>query len=253
MKHIRFCRFDYCVRLFFFSSSLFFSATAQQKPQAPAKYPVTAAAPVENAIAPPRDLKVLEETTDNKGNIVRVIQYRQGMMKVTQTIIMPKEVRVGFKAPINPDTLNKEEVTVTVNKSRYCLEVFYKKKIIRSYKAVFGPKPLENKCMEGDRCTPEGWFKITNKNPNSRYNKFMALSYPNDSALVRFNKLKASGIIPQSAKIGGSVGIHGIWPGGDNMIDLGVGWTDGCVALKNTDIEELYSFVGVGTKVLIRK
>jgi len=37
------------------------------------------------------------------------------------------------------------------------------------------------------------------------------------------------------------------------MIELGVGWTDGCVALKNKDIEELYSIVGVGTKVVIVK
>jgi lipoprotein-anchoring transpeptidase ErfK/SrfK len=81
----------------------------------------------------------------------------------------------------------------------------------------------------------------------------MGLNYPNDSALARFNKLKANGVIPKTARIGGDVGIHGIWPGGDNMIDLGVGWTDGCVALKNKDIEELFTIVGVGTRVYIRK
>jgi len=201
----------------------------------------------------PKDVKVLDEYSDKKGNIVRIIQYREGLMKVTQTIIVPKTVAVGFAAPVNPDTLNKDSVTVMVDKSDYCLQVFYKRRVIRSYRAVFGPRPLENKCMEGDRCTPEGWFKITNKNANSHYNKFMGLSYPNDSAIARFNRLKAQHIIPTTAKIGGSVGIHGIWPGGDNMIELGVGWTDGCVALKNKDIEELYAFVGVGTRVFIRK
>lgn len=201
----------------------------------------------------PKDVKILDERSDGKGNLIRVIQYRQGLMKVTQTIIVPKTVTVGFTVPINPDTMNKDSVTVIVDKSDYCLQVFYKKRIIRSYRAVFGPKPLENKCMEGDRCTPEGWFKITNKNSNSHYNKFMGLNYPNDSAVARFKKLKSDGTIPQTAKIGSSVGIHGIWPGGDNMIDLGVGWTDGCVALKNKDIEELYSFVGVGTRVFIKK
>jgi murein L,D-transpeptidase YafK len=125
--------------------------------------------------------------------------------------------------------------------------------MLRAYKATFGPQPQQNKCMEGDRCTPEGWFKITNLNPRSRYNKFMLLSYPNDSTRARFSKLKSQGILPSSARIGGDIGIHGIWPGGDDMIELGVGWTDGCVALKNKDIEDLYSIVGVGTRVYIRK
>jgi murein L,D-transpeptidase YafK len=201
----------------------------------------------------PRNLKVIDEYSDGKGNIVRVVQFSEGMIKVTQTIIVPRQLPVGVRVPINPDTMNKDSVVVTVDKSDYCLQVFYKKRMIRSYKAVFGPRPMDNKCMEGDRCTPEGWFKITNKNGNSKYNKFMGLSYPNDSAVARFNKMKASGLLPASARIGGSVGIHGIWQGGDDMIELSVGWTDGCVALKNRDVEELYTLVGVGTRVFIRK
>lgn len=203
--------------------------------------------------AVPKNLKVVDEYSDGRGNIVRVVQYNEGMIKVTQTIIMPRQIPVGVRVPINPDTINKDSVLITVDKSDYCVQVFYRKRMIRSYKAVFGPRPLDNKCMEGDRCTPEGWFRITNKNPNSKYNKFMGLSYPNDSAVARFNKMKAAGQLPASAKIGSSIGIHGIWQGGDDMIELGVGWTDGCVALKNKDIEELFSFVGVGTRVFIRK
>jgi murein L,D-transpeptidase YafK len=81
----------------------------------------------------------------------------------------------------------------------------------------------------------------------------MLLDYPNDTALARFNALKQKGAVPPSARPGGNVGIHGIWQGGDDMIDLGVGWTDGCVALRNKDIEELYKFIGVGTRVLITR
>jgi murein L,D-transpeptidase YafK len=133
------------------------------------------------------------------------------------------------------------------------LQVYYRRKLIRNYKAVFGPKPLERKCMEGDRCTPEGWFTITQFNPGSKYNKFMKLNYPNDSSYAYFNRLKEQKKIPTNAKIGGDVGIHGIWKGGDDMIELGVGWTDGCIALKNKDVDELYTMVTVGTRVLIRK
>ncbi len=202
----------------------------------------------------PRNLKILREYDDGNGFRVREIQYDQGSMRVTESVFIPKVYTgVGVKVAINFDTLNKDSITLVVDKTRYVVQVYYKRKMIRGYKAVFGPNPKMNKCMEGDRCTPEGWFKISNKNPNSKYTKFMGLNYPNDSSYARFEKMKTTGTIPKTARIGGSVGIHGIWKGGDDMIEMGVGWTDGCIALKNKDIEELYSFIGVGTRVCIKK
>src|SRR4051812_2080491 len=66
------------------------------------------------APAPPapnlRDLKVLEEYSDGRGNIVRVIQFSQGMMRVRQTIIMPKKPVIGTRVPISADTMKKEMV-----------------------------------------------------------------------------------------------------------------------------------------------
>ncbi len=229
----------YCVHLFLLLFS-FSASWAQVKTK-----------PEPDNLPRPRDIKVLEEHKDKNGNLVRTIQYYQGTSRVTETQIVRSEA--ALHVPINPDTLNKDSVMLIVNKSRYTLEVYYRRKKIRAYKAVFGPKPLENKKMAGDRCTPEGWFLIKTKNPNSKYNKFMLLDYPNDSSIARFNALKANGTLPKSAQIGGDVGIHGIWKGGDDMIDMGVCWTDGCVALKNKDVDELYTFIGLGTKVYIRK
>ena len=201
----------------------------------------------------PRNIKVLNEYKDKNGNIIRTVRYAQGLSLVTETVIIPDRHIMYIHVPLNPDTIKKDQVTLIVNKSQYCVEVFYRKKIIRVYKAVFGPKPLQDKCMEGDRCTPEGHFKIATKNPRSQYNKFLGLNYPNDSSLIRFNQLKEKGEVPKTAKMGGSIGIHGIWNGGDDMIELGIGWTDGCIALKNKDIDDLYQLVSVGTTVLIRR
>lgn len=201
----------------------------------------------------PRNLKVIKEYSDGKGHIIREVQYDQGNMRVTETIIMSKKLGIGQRVAILPDTMNKDSVLVFVDKSEYCVKVYYRRRMVRNYRAVFGPNPKQNKCMEGDRCTPEGWFKITSKNPQSKYNKFMLLSYPTDSSRLRFNDMKKKGIIPQGARIGGDIGIHGIWKGGDDMIEMGVGWTDGCVALKNKDVEELFAMVGVGTRVYIKK
>lgn len=200
-----------------------------------------------------KDLKLIKEESDGKGCIVRIIQYTKGNIRVTETITIRKSPVISLNRPINPDTLVNDSLMVMVSKSQYRVSLYYKKRMIRSYKAVFGPNPQLNKCMEGDRCTPEGSFRISGKNSASKYNKFMLLNYPNDSATVRFNKLKADGAIPKTAKIGGAIGIHGIWKGGDDMIEMGIGWTDGCVALKNKDIEELFSLIDVGTKVMICK
>ena len=199
------------------------------------------------------NIKVLDEYRDGKGNVIRVVQFTEGLMRVTQTIIEPIKQSVGIRIPIRMDTVRKDSISIFISKSNYMLQVRYRGKIIRSYKAVFGPNPLQNKLVEGDRNTPEGIYKIATKNAVSKYNKFMGLNYPNDSSLARFNRLKAAGQLPASARIGGDVGIHGIWPGGDDLIQLGIGWTDGCIALKNKDVEELFSLITVGTKVVIRK
>jgi murein L,D-transpeptidase YafK len=201
----------------------------------------------------PSNIKVIDEYKDGKGNIVRIVQFNEGLMRVTQTIIEPLKPTIGMVVPIRLDTMRRDSVSILISKSNYMLVVKYRGKTIRAYKAVFGPNPLQNKIMEGDRNTPEGVFKIASKNPASKYDKFLGLNYPNDSSYARFNKLKASGALPASARIGGDVGIHGIWQGGDDMIQLGIGWTDGCIALKNKDIEDLFTLVSVGTKVVIRR
>ncbi|MBL7691604.1 MAG: L,D-transpeptidase [Flavipsychrobacter sp.] len=199
----------------------------------------------------PTDMKVLEEHRTANGDIVRTIQYTQGGRRVTETRTI-KQFQ-PLTQPIDPDTLNRDSLLVVVSKSRFVLDVYYKRKKIRSYKVVFGPKPKENKMMKGDRCTPEGKFSVLNKHASARYDKFIQIDYPNDSSRVRFELLKKKGAIPANAEIGGDVGIHGIWKGGDEMIDMGVGWTDGCIAMKNKDIEELYRILDVGVKVFIRK
>lgn len=208
--------------------------------------------PDKKPIPQPHDLKVLDEHVDDRGYTVRTVEYIQGGVRITETTMTPPKPSYKHVA-VNPDRLDKDSLVIVVDKSQYLLSLFYKRKLIRVYRAVFGPHPLLDKCIEGDRCTPEGWFQIVRKNPASRYDKFMMLSYPDNAAVARFNKLKEDGRIPRNARIGGDVGIHGIWPGGDDMIEMGVGWTDGCIALKNSDIEELYSLVGVGTRVFIRK
>lgn len=198
----------------------------------------------------PKDAKI-DEHPDGNGNVVRTIKYKKAGGIVTETQVIPAEH--FYNVAINTDTMNKDSVLVIVSKGKNKLEVYYRRNPIRTYKAVFGPKPSENKSIEGDRCTPEGWFHIVSKNGTSHYHKFLLLDYPNDSTNARLNRMKSKGIVSATAMPGHDIGIHGVWHGGDELIDRKVGWTDGCVALKNHDVDDLWRFVSVGTRVYIRK
>ena len=81
----------------------------------------------------------------------------------------------------------------------------------------------------------------------------MSLDYPTQEIYKKFNERKSEGVIPSTARIGGSIGIHGTWPHEDFQVDRFRNWTEGCISMRNKDVEELYSIIPVGTKVLIRK
>lgn len=196
--------------------------------------------------------KVISETTNDDGSVTRVVEFQKGNLLVRQTVVTPPMPKIGYHKPIDPDTMNHDSVLVYIDKENYLLAVIYKRKRIRQYRAVFGPDRLHDKMREGDRRTPQGWFKIVSKKMDNRWQRFILINYPNDTSYSRFYKRKKAGIIPQSARIGGSIGIHGTYPTGAGMVDLGIGWTDGCISLKPKDIEDLYRIVWPGNRVYIK-
>lgn len=200
-----------------------------------------------------RDLKILNETKDKYGNTIRKVSFYKGQTKIIQTIVTPPFPGLKDRKRIDPDTLNKDSLMVLVDKSNFLVAIVYKRQRIRQYRAVFGPDPKRDKMMEGDRCTPEGWFRIVAKRNHGAWQRFILLDYPNERSRELFRQRKAQGLIPANASIGGSIGIHGTFLSGVKMIDWGMGWTDGCVAMKPEDIEDFYRFVFTGTRVYVRK
>ena len=81
----------------------------------------------------------------------------------------------------------------------------------------------------------------------------MGIDYPTTDSWNKFNQRKQRGEIPANASIGGSIGIHGTWPHEDFVIDKYKNWTLGCVSMKCSDVEEIYNFTPIGTKVTIRQ
>jgi hypothetical protein len=117
---------------------------------------------------------------------------------------------------------------------------------VRTYDAEIGANALDVKQRQGDKATPEGRYRIVSKRDHgrSRYYRALLLDYPNAADRERFAAAKRRGEIPKGARIGGLIEIHGEGGRGQN-------WTDGCVALANRDMDDLYSRVGVGTPVTI--
>ena len=144
-------------------------------------------------------------------------------------------------------------VYIVIDKSDYELNVYDSKGWFATYPVVFGNSTLEDKKMEGDRNTPEGSFHIISKKVHDKWDRFMALDYPTRESYEKFRLRKLKGEIPSDARIGGGVGIHGTWPHDDYIIDRYKNWTMGCISMKNNDVEDLYSYVPAGTKVIIRK
>jgi murein L,D-transpeptidase YafK len=141
---------------------------------------------------------------------------------------------------------------IKISKVKYTLSVYDSKGWLITYPVVFGSSDLRDKLYEGDRKTPEGDFTIVSKKVHSKWDRFMMLDYPTPESYNKFNERKNQGIVPASAKIGGGIGIHGTWPHEDFQIDRYRNWTDGCISMRNKDVEELYSMITVGTKVFIR-
>jgi len=140
---------------------------------------------------------------------------------------------------------------VLIIKSTYELKVYDQDGWYATYPVVFGSKSLDDKMMEGDRKTPEGIYHIASKRPHEKWDKMMLIDFPTKSDLDKFNRRKAKGLIPRGAEIGGGIAIHGTWPHDDMAVDLFQNWTNGCIALKNEDVDELYDLLPVGTEVRI--
>jgi murein L,D-transpeptidase YafK len=142
---------------------------------------------------------------------------------------------------------------VVIDKSEYTITLYDRVDWLIQWPCTFGSDDLSDKMYQGDRKTPEGQFTIQSKYPHQKWNKFMRLDYPTAADRQKFEKRKAQGIIPAHAKIGGDIGIHGTWPREDWAIETVQNWTLGCISMRNDHLNELYSMIPVGARVIIRR
>ena len=131
-----------------------------------------------------------------------------------------------------------------VDKSERLLIAYQNGKPIKAYRGLqFGDAPMGHKRFQGDERTPEGLYTIDTRNPQSRFHLSLRISYPNS----RDRAFAAQ----YGRSPGGDIFIHGQ----PNQLPMGRmrgDWTDGCIALSNSEIEELWQIVPDGTPIEIR-
>jgi len=134
---------------------------------------------------------------------------------------------------------------VRVDKSERRLELLSGDKVVRSYAIALGANPLGHKAREGDERTPEGRYVLDWRNPVSGYYRSIHISYPNADDVAA---AKRAGVEP-----GGMIMIHGqpngygSWSWLMQMFD----WTNGCIAVTDEDMAEVWQMVANGTPIEI--
>lgn len=131
---------------------------------------------------------------------------------------------------------------IVVNKLDRELTLYKSGQQVKTYSAGMGINYLTDKLYSGDRATPEGEYRVIRKLPASKFYKALLINYPNEEDQRRFAEAKRRGEISRRTQIGGLIEIHG---GGT------AGLTNGCVALDDRHMLELYNTVEVGTPVVI--
>ena len=135
---------------------------------------------------------------------------------------------------------------IVIVKSARTMTLLSGANVLKTYKVALGTVPVGPKRVEGDHKTPEGNYVIDAKNAHSQFHLSLHISYPSEADQQRAHSA--------GGRPGGAIMIHGL---AKSFAFLGplhrqTDWTDGCIAVTNAEIEEIWKLVPVGTRVEIQ-
>ncbi|MEP1215584.1 MAG: L,D-transpeptidase family protein [Marinobacter sp.] len=160
-------------------------------------------------------------------------------------VLLAGSPAIASELPMGAMAEDPQVSEVLVRKEERRLYLLSGEQVVRSYRIGLGDNPSGHKLFEGDQRTPEGEYVLDWRNPNSDFYKSIHISYPNkqDRELA-----SAWGLDP-----GGSIMIHGLPNEAGDMAFafLGLDWTDGCIAVSNEEMDEIWQLVADGTPITI--
>jgi len=209
------------------------SAAAAAPRTEPVAAPAPRAAADASAVAP----RPAEKSTRVDARTVVSIRSSERVEPLYSVPLPSSRLRLGAPSIADSIVVYKRERTLTL---------FYRGVPVKSYFVALGSNPVGDKQRAGDQRTPEGLFHVNAHNPASKFHLALRISYPDDA-----HRARAAAI---GADPGGDIMIHGLPPeysdaGKDHVAN---DWTNGCVALSNAEIEELWRAVPDGTPVQIK-
>ena len=172
-----------------------------------------------------------------KGKEHEIVSLQERIENLEQQIEALEEKIFALKLPADKVLIEKKERRLTL---------LSKGEVIKTYRVALGKNPVGPKERQGDNKTPEGVYIIDSRNGNSGFHLALHISYPNKRDVRRAKEL---GVSP-----GGNIMIHGL-KNGFGLLGASHAeedWTNGCIAVTNQEMEEIYKYVPNGTTVVIK-
>jgi Uncharacterized protein conserved in bacteria len=172
---------------------------------------------------------------------------------VTASVVLFSAAPLRAETPLQSSALVSSSVDaalpiadkIVVRKGERKLYLMNNGTALRTFKIALGLRPEGHKQFEGDFRTPEGVYRLTRRNPNSEYFLSILVDYPNEQDVKR---ARAQGLRP-----GGAIMIHGQpnTPKKSRDYYSNVDWTEGCIAVSNSDMVEIWLMTPPDTPIEI--
>ncbi len=175
----------------------------------------------------------------------------------------------GLLLPLSLPAI-EDSYQLLISKSEKLLHVVKGERTVRSFKISLGKGGKGTKRRLGDNKTPIGVYKIMDFKSDSKFHFFMQIDYPNlldawygyKNSVITAKDFKRIAFAfkgrqkpPQNTPLGGYIGIHGLGETTDERLQIheAMNWTEGCIAMTNSEITTLREYVSIGTRVTIRE
>ena len=183
-----------------------------------------------------RDLRTYDDDFAPQG----VTLYYQ--LKVHFRERSPKSTGIVAVATPVPARLSLQSPSILIDKLNYTLYLLDSRTVVRRIPIALGRNPQRRKLYLDRASTPEGLYYVTSRQPTAEFYRAFDINYPNAADRERYALHEELGLLPShNPDIGGDIQIHGKGIDGN--------WTWGCVAMRNRDIDWLFSFPELQTGV----
>jgi len=167
--------------------------------------------------------------------------YRGACTLIGAVLLVATTESASPPPQLSPNSIDK----IVVYKSKRQLQLCNQDRVIKTYRVALGKNPTGHKEKRGDNKTPEGTYRITAKNTASKFHKSLRISYPNQDDILCAKK--------NCLDPGGDIMIHGLgkkyaWVG---KMHANRDWTQGCIAVSNDEMDEIFSATQVGAEINI--